>query len=109
MNKSNINPQNWELMLDPYIIHRDEDREELDDGVFFVGNLCLESDFIYKHKTFLDKKPEEDDLVVFVNTAAYHMDFGESRTIQHDTADKIAVYGDNQWKKDELYTGEETE
>ena len=107
MNKSNINPQNWELMVDPYIIHRDEDREELKDGVFFVGNLCLESDFIYKHKTFLDKKPEEDDLVVFVNTAAYHMDFGESRTIQHHTADKIAVYGDNQWKKDELYTGEE--
>lgn len=107
MNKSNINPQNWELMVDPYIIHRDEDREELEDGVFFVGNLCLESDFIYKHKTFLDKKPEEDDLVVFVNTAAYHMDFGESRTIQHDTADKVAVYGDNNWKKDELYTGEE--
>ncbi len=107
MNKSNINPENWELMLDPEIIHREDDRQNLEDGVFFVGNLCLESDFIYKHKTFLDKKPEKEDLVVFLNTAAYHMDFNESKTIQHDTADKIAVYNNNQWKKDELYTGEE--
>lgn len=106
MNYTNINPGNSEMMVDPKMVYKGE-RENLEDGVFFVGNLCLESDFIYKHKTFLDRKPEEGDLVVFVNTAPYHMDFQESRTIQHDVAEKVAVYGDGKWKKDELYTGDE--
>lgn len=105
MNKTNMNSLEQEMFVDPVHIYEDE-REELEDGAYFIGNLCLESDFIYRHKTFLDKKPEKGDLIVFVNTAAYNMDFYESETIEHDTAEKVAVYSDGdelKWTKDENY------
>ncbi len=105
MNMTNLNTNNWELMTDPVVINRKE-RDELDDGVYFTGNLCLENDMIYNHKTFLDKGIEEDDLVVFLNTAAYHMDFGEARTIQKPLAEKVAVTVENgfKWVKDDKYS-----
>ncbi len=104
MNMTNLNTNNWELMTDPVIINR-EKREELDDGVYFAGSLCLENDMIYNHKTFLDGGIGEDDIVVFVNTAGYHMDFGESKTIQKPVAEKIAITTENKlkWFKDENY------
>jgi len=107
MNRSNINPKGWELMTDPVLLTGGESREPSEDGVFFAGNLCLETDMITRHKTYLDQRPEPGDTVVFVNTAAYHMDFGESATIQHPVAEKIAVFGDRSWKQDAQYTGYE--
>lgn len=102
MNRSNLASTDQEMMLDPVVIsHRKQDasikKEKV--GVYFVGNLCLESDFIYKHKTFLDQLPEAGDLVVFINTAAYNMDFTESATIQQKIAKKIAVIK----QKDQFY------
>lgn len=104
MNMTNLNTNNWELMTDPVVINTEE-RKPLEDGVYFAGSLCLENDMIYNHKTFLDKGIGEDDLVVFVNTAAYHMDFGEARTIQKPIADKVAVTVEDgfSWMKDERY------
>lgn len=105
MNMTNLNTNNWELMTDPLILNRKE-RETIENGVYFAGNLCLENDMIYNHKTFPDAGLAEDDLVAFVNTAAYHMDFGEAETIQKPLADKIAVTIENgfEWTKDELYS-----
>lgn len=106
MNKSNLSSDTYELMVDPKIISA-KDRNE-NDEVYFAGNLCLESDFIYSHKTFLDAKVEEEDIVVFINTGAYHMDFDESRRIKQPIAEKVAVYTEKdqiKWKKDSLYRG----
>lgn len=87
MNKTNLNSHEQEMMVDPIIISKH--KKPNDRGVYFVGNLCLESDFIYKHKTFPAFLPEKGDLVVFVNTAAYNMDFFESHTLQQRIARKI--------------------
>ncbi|MBS1990973.1 MAG: Y4yA family PLP-dependent enzyme [Cyanobacteria bacterium SZAS LIN-3] len=75
-------------------------------GVFFAGNLCLESDLIYRHLTYLDKLPEEGDLVVFVNTAGYFMDFSATTSIMHPIAQKVAVSekdGKFTWTMDDQY------
>jgi len=95
-------------MTDPVVINRRE-RDQIEDGVYFAGNLCLENDMIYNHKTFIEKGLKEDDIVVFVNTAAYHMDFGEAKTIQKPVADKVAVTTQDgfKWTKDSLYTAGE--
>ncbi len=106
MNRSNLASTDQEMMLDPIIIYKNITKEEGDYGVYFIGNLCLESDFIYKHKTFIRQLPEVGDLVIFVNTAAYNMDFTESATIQQQIAKKIAVVKRNNkflWFEDEQY------
>ena len=63
-----------EVFLDPLVISEEKELEEKK-GVYFVGNLCLEGDLIYKRKVFLKQIPKEGDLVIFFNTAGYFMDF----------------------------------
>jgi len=94
MNKSNLSSVEDEMLCDPIVIScHDQPPEDYtpEQGVYFVGNLCQEHDLIYRHKTFLPRLPRRDDLVIFVNTAAYHMDFNESASIQHPTAKKLVV------------------
>ncbi len=91
MNKTSLNSQEQEMMVDPIIVTKNKKVNDEKRGIYFIGNLCLESDFIYKHKTFTQYLPEAGDLVVFVNTAAYNMDFFESNTLQQRLARKIAV------------------
>ena len=55
-------------------------------GVYFAGNLCLESDLVYRHMTYLQKMPEPGDLVVFPNSAGYFMDFSASTSIMQPVA-----------------------
>ena len=94
MNKSNLSSIEDEMLCDPIVLSRHEQSTQdytSEQGVYFVGNLCQEHDVIYRHKTFLPRLPRRDDVVVFVNTAAYHMDFNESASIQHPTAKKLVV------------------
>lgn len=85
MNKNQILMGNSEIFVDPIILNNDKIC-----GFFMVGNLCLESDFIFKRKLFLNQ-PKVDDLVAFVNTAGYYMDFEESESIMHDKKKKVII------------------
>lgn len=108
MNRSNLDSANQEMMIDPIVLPRSSSQIAPGSvGVYFVGNLCLESDFIYKHKTFLNRIPKKGDILVFVNTAAYNMDFAESNTLQQRIAKKIAVIQQKEkfrWYLDEHFT-----
>lgn len=76
-------------------------------AIYFTGNLCLESDLIYRHKTFLPQLPQEGDLVAFINTAGYFMDFSACEAIMQPTARKVAVLEDGEgfgWTLDSEYT-----
>ena len=87
-NKFSLYSTEQEMMLDPELI---TDQEGEAGSGFIAGNLCLESDMIYKHRTFFDQMPQSGDILAFINTAAYNMDFAENRAIHHDTAEKVAV------------------
>jgi diaminopimelate decarboxylase len=104
MNRSNLNAIELEFMSDPLIIPA-SDREliKAEDGIFLSGNLCLPHDFICRRKVFLPHVLGPVDILAFINTAAYHMDFTESETAQHSIAKKIAVNPDG-WELDNLYT-----
>lgn len=104
-----------EIFVDPIIVSRRPHQNEAgrqcpapgSEGVYFAGNLCLESDLIYRHKTFLDKLPCPGDLVVFVNTAGYFMDFSASQAIMQPTARKVAITkeaGRMRWFLDDHYS-----
>lgn len=92
MKKSDLLIGEQEMFVDPiFISEYYEDREKNQDGVFLIGNLCMENDFIYKHKIFSDFVPNENDLVIFANTAGYAMDFEQSNTIMQKVARKIII------------------
>jgi diaminopimelate decarboxylase len=102
MNRSHINSIELEFMSDPVVISAREKADPATDGVFLSGNLCLPHDFICRRKVFFKQKLEPGDILVFVNTAGYFMDFTESETIQHPLAQKIAI-DSSRWFVDEKY------
>jgi diaminopimelate decarboxylase len=79
-------------------------------GVHLFGNLCLESDLITRRVVFLPRLPAVGDLLCFVNTAAYCMDFGAHEAERRPRARKVAALpvtgqdGDTwQWRLDSHY------
>ena len=88
MNRSNLNSQDIEYMVDPIVLS--EKKREKGKG-FLVGNLCLPHDFLSRRQIYFDTLPDEDDLIVFPNTAGYLMDFAESSTLRQPIAKKIAL------------------
>ncbi|HEY9774334.1 MAG TPA: Y4yA family PLP-dependent enzyme [Planktothrix sp.] len=97
-----------EIFLDPIVLYqRNRPAEDAETGVYFAGNLCLESDLVTRHQTMLPSLPEPGDLVVFANTAGYFMDFSASEAIMHPIAKKVAVSKQNNssfnWCLDENY------
>ena len=107
MNRSNLNSNQLQLMTDPVVLYRDADRKPADEGVMYVGNLCLSHDMIQYHKTFPDFIPQTGDAVAFINTAAYQMDFSETPVLRQRIAQKVAVVetstGTFRWFTDDLY------
>jgi len=104
MNRSHLNSIELEFMSDPVLIASDKDKkkEDASHGVFLSGNLCLPHDFICRRKVFFKHKVEPGDILAFINTAGYFMDFTESETIQHPLAYKLAI-DSHGWSLDETY------
>ena len=97
-----------EFFVDPIILYRTEDPTNSGEQipVYFAGNLCLESDLIYRHQTFVKQMPIAGDLIVFPNTAGYFMDFSASEAIMQPIAAKVAVYREGEryaWSCDHKY------
>jgi diaminopimelate decarboxylase len=65
-------------------------------GVYFAGRLCLERDLITNHKVWPAMIPQPGDLVVFPNTAAYHMDLSAASASMHPLPPKLAVTHDGE-------------
>lgn len=92
MNRSNIQSVDQKLLTEPQVLYRDKTQNaEHANGVFYMGNLCLAYDMIQYNKTYPEKLPQRDDVVVFCNTASYLMDFVESESLMQPVAKKIAV------------------
>lgn len=93
LNKNQMLMGDHEIFVDPIVLNNNEKSD-----VFFIGNLCLENDFIFKRKVRVNS-PETGDIVVFPNTAGYYMDFEESESIMHSKKTKVAITkGDNGFK-----------
>ena len=107
MNRSNIHSNDYKQLTEPVVIPQGDGIPNNDEtGVYYLGNLCLSYDMIQYNKTYPKYLPQSDDLVAFMNTAAYMMDFTESETLMQPLAQKIAVTNfDNtwQWERDKDY------
>lgn len=107
MNRNNIHATQQKLLTDPIILYRNKtDYKPCSNGLYYMGNLCLSYDMITYNKTFPEYLPEVGDLVIFINTAPYIMDFVESSTLHQKIADKVAIVKNNNkffWFKDDVY------
>jgi diaminopimelate decarboxylase len=100
MNRSNIHSNHFKQLTEPLVIPRGQGVENLSsEGVYYTGNLCLSFDMLQYNKTYPAFLPQAGDLVVFMNTAAYMMDFTESETLMQPVARKIALTNEqNAWR-----------
>mgnify|MGYP001018153148 FL=1 len=70
-----------ELPTNPILV--DDADGEKNNFYYFLGNLCLESDMIYSRNIGFARTVHENDIIIFPNMAAYHMDFYETESIAH--------------------------
>ncbi|TVZ80773.1 alanine racemase [Streptomyces sp. BK340] len=97
------------VLMDPLVLPRDPARagpaaEPVAAHLF--GSLCLEADLITRRTVFLPRRPEPGDLLAFVNTAAYCMDFHATRAQRRPVARKVAAWQDGgswRWCLDDQY------
>lgn len=105
MNRSNLNAGDLEFMSDPILVSNHNKTSSSFHG-FLAGNLCLHGDSIMRRRVELDHEPLPGDILAFVNTAGYNMDFAESHTLRQAVARKIAVTykaGTMRYALDEVY------
>ncbi|MEU4344661.1 decarboxylase [Nocardia sp. NPDC023852] len=105
LSRDSVTPADQEVMVDPIVLpgaggepapagcptasHAIAESGPV--GVYFAGRLCLERDLITNHKVWLPERPRPGDLVVFPNTAAYHMDLSAASASMHPLTAKLAV------------------
>lgn len=79
VNRMNVRPFRAEFICDPIFMRQNKDGKRFDEGAYIVGNLCSESDLLYRRKIALDVLPEPKDVICFPNTGGYlmhHMEIG---------------------------------
>lgn len=82
VNRMNVRPFRAEFICDPIFMHQNQDASRAartNEGAYIVGNLCSESDLIYRRKIALGVLPVPKDVVCFPNTGGYlmhHMEIG---------------------------------
>ncbi|WP_436529002.1 Y4yA family PLP-dependent enzyme [Actinoplanes sp. HUAS TT8] len=106
INARDVSLEEHGVLMDPVVIPRTGDRRPGPAGVYLLGNLCLESDLITRRKVYLPVIPRPGDLLAFVNTAGYFMDFSATQALHQPLARKVAVYtsgGVRRWCLDEQY------
>lgn len=102
-NSRDISTEDHAVLMDPVLL---PERPGTPTGVYLTGNLCLEDDFITRRQVTLPRTPVPGDLLAFVNTAGYFMDFAADHALMQPIARTVAVYHDAggwAWCLDEQY------
>jgi diaminopimelate decarboxylase len=106
LNARDVSLEEHGVLMDPVVVPRTGPADPRATGAYLFGNLCLEADLITRRKVFLASRPRPGDLLAFVNTAGYFMDFSATRAMRQPVARKVAMYRDGEtwrWCLDEQY------
>ncbi len=94
MNAGDMSLEEHGVLVDPVLLPRGGTTAAGDGkpvGVHLMGNLCLEGDLITRRLVYLPRLPVAGDLLAFVNTAGYAMDFHAHRAQRQPVARTVAV------------------
>jgi diaminopimelate decarboxylase len=99
-NRDDIGFEAGGVLVDSVVIARDPRRVAGPCGVYLVGNLCLEHDFLTRRLVALRQTPAPGDLLAFVNTAGYVADFAAQHALRQPVATTVAVTtaADGSWR-----------
>ncbi|MFC8042090.1 Y4yA family PLP-dependent enzyme [Nocardia sp. NPDC057353] len=104
-NSRDISTEDHAVLMDPVLLPaRQAPGEQA--PVYLGGNLCLEDDFLTRRAVLLPRLPVPGDLLAFVNTAGYFMDFAAGPALMQAQARTVAVYPEDGgwgWCLDEQY------
>jgi diaminopimelate decarboxylase len=106
LNSRDVSLEEHGVQMDPVVIPQDSAGFAGPAEVYLLGNLCLESDLITRRKVVLPVRPRPGDLLAFVNTAGYFMDFSATGALRQPVGRKVALFraGDRwSWCLDEQY------
>lgn len=72
------------------------------------GNTCMENDMLTWRKIVFNSRPQNGDLLIYINTAGYQMDSNESGFHLYPIPPKISIYQPNgeiySWKEDQYFS-----
>lgn len=91
LSRDAVTPADQEVMVDPLVVPWSAPLTGPPTGVFFAGRLCLERDMVTNHRVHLPGLPRPGDLIVFPNTAAYHMDLSAAAASMRLPPRKVVV------------------
>lgn len=104
-NSRDISTEEHAVLMDPVLLAAGDASAPVE--VFLSGNLCLEDDLLTRRAVTLPRRPVPGDVLAFVNTAGYFMDFAADHALMQPIARKIAVHrtpeGGWTWCLDENY------
>ncbi|MCY1142441.1 Y4yA family PLP-dependent enzyme [Actinoplanes sp. Pm04-4] len=106
LNSRDVSLEEHGVQMDPVVIPQNSAGFAGPAEVYLLGNLCLESDLITRRKVVLPVRPRPGDLLAFVNTAGYFMDFSATGALRQPVGRKVALFraGDRwSWCLDEQY------
>ena len=106
MNRSNLNSFELTLLTDPILLSCSQTAVPCEQEYFLTGNLCVANELLTPRLIRFGRQVSAGDLIAFINTAPYIMDFAESPTLHQPVARKIAVwFKEHQafWALDEEY------
>ncbi|GFH38175.1 Y4yA family PLP-dependent enzyme [Streptomyces pacificus] len=106
MNAGDVSLEEHGVLVDPVLLPRAGAAGRRDAppgggpvGVHLAGNLCLEADLITRRVVYLPRLPRAGDLLAFVNTAGYAMDFHAHHAQRQPSARTVAVTrGEGAWR-----------
>jgi diaminopimelate decarboxylase len=104
MNARDVSLEEHGVLMDPVLIGGEPGSAPA--GVYLLGNLCLESDLITRRRVFLPRMPRPGDVLAFVNTAGYFMDFSATQALFQPIARTVAAVqksGGWRWYLDDEY------
>jgi diaminopimelate decarboxylase len=105
MNGRDVSLEEHGVVMDPVLLSGSV-RDGGPVGAYLLGNLCLESDLVTRRRVHLPRRPEPGDLLAWVNTAGYLMDFSADQALQQHVARSVALTRDTgawQWRLDDQY------
>jgi diaminopimelate decarboxylase len=106
LNARDVSLEEHGVLMDPVVVHRSGPADPRPAGAYLFGNLCLEADLVTRRKVLLPSRPRAGDLLAFVNTAGYFMDFSATHAMRQPVGRKVAMYRDGgawRWCLDEQY------
>lgn len=102
-NSFSLGMREEELPTNPFLVEFSDEKpcQNHENSYWILGNLCLESDYIYARSIPFHREVVADDVIIFPDMAAYHMDFYETEAIAHPKKVKFFVDENGDLKRDE--------